>query len=92
MSRACNASRRRDTGRLAGRVVLGSYLAVHGAQKLFGAFGGHGLDATAVGFDSLGLTPGLQMATLAGASELAGGLLTVTGARIRSDRSRSQAR
>ena len=44
MSRACNASRRRDMGRLAGRVVLGSYLAVHGAQKLFGAFGGHGLD------------------------------------------------
>jgi putative oxidoreductase len=62
-----------------GRTVLGGYLAVHGAQKLFGAFGGHGLDATAAGFESLGLTPGKQMAMLAGAAELGGGVLTATG-------------
>jgi putative oxidoreductase len=61
------------------RLVLGSYLAVHGAQKLFGAFDGPGLDATGKGFESIGLTPGREMAMLAGASELAGGVLTATG-------------
>ncbi len=63
----------------AARAVLGGYLAVHGAQKLFGLFGGHGLDATAQGFEKLGLTPGRETATLAGAAELGGGLLTATG-------------
>src|SRR5690606_7857285 len=48
-------------------------------QKLFGVFGGNGLDATAAGFETIGLTPGKPMAALAGASELAGGVLTATG-------------
>ena len=61
------------------RAVLGGYLAVHGAQKLFGTFGGRGLDATATGFDAIGLTPGRPMAILAGASELGGGVLTAAG-------------
>jgi putative oxidoreductase len=69
----------RNVAKLASRVVLGGYLAVHGAQKLFGAFGGHGLDATGAGFASMGLTPGKPMAALAGASELGGGLLTAAG-------------
>jgi putative oxidoreductase len=60
-------------------VVLGGYLAVHGAQKLFGSFGGHGLDVTTAGFERLGLTPAREMALLAGASELGGGVLTATG-------------
>lgn len=34
----------RNVALLGTRLVLGGYLAVHGAQKLFGAFGGHGLD------------------------------------------------
>jgi putative oxidoreductase len=59
--------------------VLGGYLAAHGAQKLFGAFEGNGLDATTAGFEYLGLTPAREMAVLAGASELGGGLLTVAG-------------
>ena len=63
----------------AARAVLGGYLAAHGAQKLFGSFGGAGLDGTAEMFGRLGLTPGRQMATLAGVSELTGGLLTATG-------------
>jgi putative oxidoreductase len=62
------------------RLVLGSYLAVHGAQKLFGAFGGPGLDQAGTGFDRIGLSPGKPMAALAGATELGGGLLTVAGA------------
>jgi putative oxidoreductase len=69
----------RDVMLLGTRLVLGSYLAVHGAQKLFGAFGGGGLDKTAVGFERIGLTPGKHMAALAGATELGGGVLTATG-------------
>lgn len=65
---------------LGARVVVGGYLAVHGAQKLFGAFGGPGLAKAAAGFERIGLAPGRQMAALAGAAELGGGLLTVAGA------------
>jgi putative oxidoreductase len=69
----------RHAGLLLTRPVFGGYVAVHGAQKLFGAFGGPGLDATAAGFESMGMKPGKAMATLAGASEFAGGILTATG-------------
>jgi len=69
----------RNLGLLATRVVLGGYLAVHGAQKLFGAFEGPGLDAVSGGFEGMGLRPGRAMATLAGASELGGGVLTAAG-------------
>jgi putative oxidoreductase len=64
---------------LSARLVLGGYLSVHGAQKLFGVFGGHGLDPTGQAFERIGLTPGRPMAALAGATELAGGLLTASG-------------
>ena len=64
---------------LGARVIVGGYLAVHGAQKLFGAFGGPGLDKAAAGFERIGLAPGRQMAALAGATELGGGLLTAAG-------------
>jgi putative oxidoreductase len=69
----------RDITLLAGRAVLGGYLAAHGAQKLFGAFGGHGIEPTAAAFDRLGLRPGRVTATAAGLSELGGGLLTAAG-------------
>jgi putative oxidoreductase len=69
----------RNVGLLVSRGIFGSYLAVHGAQKLFGWFGGHGLDATGATFESMGLRPGKSMAALAGASELGGGVLTATG-------------
>jgi putative oxidoreductase len=62
------------------RLVLGGYLAAHGAQKLFGTFDGPGLEACGKGFEQLGLTPGRPMAVLAGASELGGGLLIAVGA------------
>jgi putative oxidoreductase len=70
----------RDVTLLGARLVLGSYLAVHGAQKLFGAFGGSGLDRAGAGFERIGLTPGKPMAALAGAAELGGGVLTAAGA------------
>ncbi|MDR0344726.1 MAG: DoxX family protein [Nocardiopsaceae bacterium] len=69
----------RDIALLGARLVVGGYLAVHGAQKLFGAFGGAGLHRAGAGFERMGLTPGKPMAALAGASELSGGLLTATG-------------
>jgi putative oxidoreductase len=70
----------RDVALLGARLVLGGYLAVHGSQKLFGAFGGGGLEKTGAGFERIGLTPGKPMAALAGVTELGGGLLTVAGA------------
>ena len=69
----------RDVALLGARLVVGGYLAVHGAQKLFGAFGGSGLHKTGAGFERIGLTPGKPMAALAGATELGGGLLTAAG-------------
>jgi putative oxidoreductase len=69
----------RDTTLLGLRLTLGSYLVAHGAQKLFGAFGGRGLEASAAGFDRIGLQPGRTMATVAATAELAGGLLTAAG-------------
>ena len=69
----------RDVMLLGTRLVLGSYLAVHGAQKLFGALGGPGLDQAAAGFERIGLTPGKPMAALAGVTEFGGGLLTAAG-------------
>ena len=69
----------RDITLLASRAVLGGYLAAHGAQKLFGTFGGHGIGPTAAAFNRLGLRPGRVTATAAGLSELGGGLLTVAG-------------
>jgi putative oxidoreductase len=70
----------RDSALLGLRLTLGGYLAVHGAQKLFGSFDGPGLDKTGVGFARLGLKPGKAFAALAGGSEFAGGVLTATGA------------
>src|ERR1700750_1953420 len=61
------------------RLVLGGYLAVHGAQKLFGAFGGHGIEGTAKGFGHLGLRPARGSSIPAGSAERGGGVLTATG-------------
>jgi putative oxidoreductase len=69
----------RDSGILVMRLTLGSYLAVHGAQKLFGTFDGPGIDNAAIGFEHMGLKPGKPFATLAATSELVGGVLTATG-------------
>ncbi len=69
----------RDVALLGTRLVVGSYLAVHGAQKLFGAFGGGGLERTSAGFHRIGLRPGRHMAIAAGVTELGGGVLTAAG-------------
>ncbi|MBD3917506.1 DoxX family protein [Paenibacillus sp. PR3] len=64
-----------DTGLLIIRVVIGLLFIGHGAQKLFGWFGGHGLKGTGGWLESIGMKPGVLMALAAGVSELAGGLL-----------------
>ena len=61
------------------RLVSGGLLAGHGAQKLFGSFGGYGLAGTAGWLESLGLKPGKVWAGLAGLGELGGGTLTALG-------------
>lgn len=62
------------------RLGVGLPLAAHGAQKLFGWFGGYGLTATAGFFDkALGMHPGLLWATLAGCGECFGGVLVLLG-------------
>jgi putative oxidoreductase len=68
-----------DTGLLIVRVVVGALLIGHGTQKLFGWFGGHGLDGTGGFFHSLGFRPGRAMAAVAGLSEAGGGLLLALG-------------
>jgi putative oxidoreductase len=67
-------------GSLAIRGVVGPLFIGHGTQKLFGWFGGHGLEGTAGFFESIGLRPGARNAMAAGASEALGGLLLTLGA------------
>jgi putative oxidoreductase len=68
-----------DLGLLMIRVVIGLLMVGHGAQKLFGWFGGYGLKGTGGFFDSIGIKPGVTMAFLAGFIEITGGLLFVSG-------------
>jgi putative oxidoreductase len=68
-----------DAGRLLLRGSFGSLMAGHGAQKLFGWFGGHGLNGTSMWLESMGFKPGKPWAVAAGASEFGGGVLTELG-------------
>ena len=61
------------------RVPVGLILAAHGAQKLFGWFGGYGLEGTGQWMASIGLEPGYLMALLAGGAEFFGGLALAMG-------------
>src|SRR6185369_3862065 len=68
-----------DTGILLLRVVVGAVMAAHGAQKIFGWFGGYGLKGTGGFFETLGFRPGVAFAAAAGLSELGGGILLALG-------------
>jgi putative oxidoreductase len=61
------------------RAIIGLLFVGHGTQKLYGWFGGHGLDGTGQAFESLGLRPGRKHATMAGAAEAGGGALLALG-------------
>jgi putative oxidoreductase len=68
-----------DIGLFLLRLTIGLTLAAHGAQKLFGWFGGYGLEATGQAFETLGFRPGRRQALMAGLVEAGGGLLLVLG-------------
>jgi putative oxidoreductase len=68
-----------DLGLLIIRLVIGVLFIGHGAQKLFGWFGGYGLKGTGGWFDSIGMKPGVTLALLAGLTELFGGILFALG-------------
>lgn len=68
---------------LALRIPVGIVFAAHGAQKLFGLFGGHGLEGTGQWMASIGLHPGYWMALLAGSAEFFGGLALLIGLLVR---------
>jgi len=61
------------------RLVVGLTLAAHGAQKLFGWFGGYGLAGTGQFLEQLGFRPGRIQAAQAGLAEVVGGLLLAAG-------------
>jgi putative oxidoreductase len=68
-----------DLALLVLRIVVGGLFVGHGAQKLFGSFGGHGLAGTAGFFENIGLRPGMLHARAAGAAEFFGGALLALG-------------
>lgn len=70
-------------GALALRIPVGIVFAAHGAQKLFGWFGGYGLEGSGQFFASVGLNPGYLLALLAGLAEFFGGLALVAGLLVR---------
>lgn len=70
-------------GALALRVPVGIIFMAHGAQKLFGWFGGNGLEGTGQWMASIGLAPGYLMALMAGSAEFVGGLALVIGLLVR---------
>ncbi|MFF4897184.1 DoxX family protein [Streptomyces sp. NPDC001068] len=70
---------RRDVGLLLLRLGTGGVLAAHGTQKLFGWFGGGGVEGTGQFMESVGYTPGRQSALAAGLAEAGGGTLLALG-------------
>ncbi len=66
-------------GALALRIPVGIIFMAYGAQKLFGWFGGYGLEGTGQWMASIGLGPGVLMAFLAGSAEFFGGLFILLG-------------
>ncbi|WP_329494806.1 DoxX family protein [Kitasatospora herbaricolor] len=70
---------RKDLGLLALRGAVGGVLIAHGTQKLFGWFGGGGLEGTTQAMEHMGFHPGRQSAIAAGLGEAGGGAMLVAG-------------
>jgi putative oxidoreductase len=68
-----------NEGLLIVRLVFGLMMAGHGAQKLFGWFGGYGIARTGSFFETIGFRPGRPMAAAAGFGEFASGVLVAVG-------------
>src|SRR5438552_2385462 len=69
----------KSLGLLLLRLTFGGLMMGHGAQKLFGAFDGHGPEGTGQFLESMGMRPGPFWARVAGWTEFGGGLLTALG-------------
>lgn len=65
------------------RIGAGIIFAAHGAQKIFGWFGGYGLEGTGAWMASIGIQPGILMAAMAGGAEFFGGLFLIAGLLVR---------
>ena len=70
---------RKDLGLLVLRLGTGGVLVAHGTQKLFGWFGGGGIEGTSKGMEQMGFLPGKQSAIAAGLGEAGGGALLALG-------------
>ena len=66
-------------GRFLARVVIGSLFIGHGAQKLWGSFGGPGIEGASGMMEALDMRPARRNAYLAGATETGGGALLLAG-------------
>ncbi|MEU1332071.1 DoxX family membrane protein [Streptomyces sp. NPDC005865] len=76
---SCSCLDRRDLGLLLLRAGTGGVLVAHGGQKLFGWFGGGGIEGTGAFMESVGYAPGRLNALMAGLAEAGGGLLLALG-------------
>ncbi|MEW2397046.1 DoxX family membrane protein [Streptomyces sp. NPDC046862] len=81
MKKSTNATKfnRHDLGLLLLRLGTGGVLAAHGTQKLFGWFGGHGIEGTGAFMESVGYEPGKASARASGLAETGGGTLLALG-------------
>ncbi|WUT00588.1 DoxX family membrane protein [Streptomyces sp. NBC_00708] len=70
---------RHDLGLLVLRAGTGAVLAAHGAQKLFGWFGGGGVEGTTAAMEAMGFHPPKHSAVAAGLGEAGGGVLLALG-------------
>lgn len=61
------------------RVLIGALFVGHGAQKLFGWFGGAGMNASSQWMAGLGLRPARLWATIGALGEFGGGLMFALG-------------
>jgi putative oxidoreductase len=61
------------------RVVLGVIFVGHGAQKLFGSFGGPHISGFATALEQRGVKPARPMTILASIAEFVGGILVIVG-------------
>jgi DoxX len=68
-----------DVGLVLIHAVIGTFVAAHGSQKLFGILGGYGLEGTGKYLEGFGLRPGKLFALAAGSAELLGGLALAAG-------------
>jgi putative oxidoreductase len=79
MDRPVRSIHNPDLGLLIIRLMLAAIGIFHGSQKLFGAFGGHGIEGFAQSLDKMGIPLPVPAAWLTGLSELAGGILIGIG-------------